>query len=153
MLEKVKSFVGFNDDFDDDEDDIYETEVINARKSERIHENTAVAERLSISKTNNNVNSTSTKVFILKPKEYEDCRKAVDELKNNKIVVLNIEKIETEEVQKEIFEFIKGSVYALEASIQKISFGIFLLAPKNVQVDEGFNNNYGRNLFNNAYCQ
>jgi len=90
--------------------------------------------------------NTDMKVFICEPNKYEDCTKAVDEMKNRKVVVLNIEGMELED-QKQVFEFIKGAVYALEASIQKISNGIFVLAPSNVQIDGRLSDRYERNYF------
>jgi cell division inhibitor SepF len=89
--------------------------------------------------------NTDMKVFICEPQKYEDCTKAVDELKNRKVVVLNIEGMELEN-QKQVFEFIKGAVYALEASIQKISNGIFVIAPNNVQIDGRLSDRFERNF-------
>jgi len=86
------------------------------------------------------------KVFICEPAKYEDCTKAVDEIKNRKVVVLNIEGMELED-QKQVFEFIKGAVYALEASIQKVSNGIFVLAPNNVQIDGRLRDRFERNYY------
>ena len=49
--------------------------------------------------------------------------------------------------KSQVFEFIKGAVYALEASIQKISNGIFVLAPSNVQIDGRLSDRYERNYY------
>ena len=47
--------------------------------------------------------------------------------------VVNLEKTEPEEARK-IFDFLNGSVYALDGKIQKIANGVFILAPNNVDI-------------------
>lgn len=139
VMDKVKDFIGINDLEDED----YEEEEV-------IADNSSKTERMETYTRKNNVikvhSNTDMKVFISEPVKYEDCTKAVDELKNRKVVVLNIEGMELED-QKQVFEFIKGAVYALEASIQKISNGIFVLAPCNVQIDGRLSDRYERNFF------
>jgi len=146
MMDKVKDFIGITDyDDDDDYEDEGTTEVNNksdSRQSDRVE---------TYSKKNNVIkvhSNADMKVSICEPEKYEDCTKAVDEIKNRKVVVLNIEGLELEE-QKQIFEFIKGSVYSLEASIQKVSNGIFVIAPSNVQIDGRLGERFERNYFYN----
>jgi len=142
VMDKVKDFIGITDLEDDYEEEEMVAESISSKP-----------ERMETFTRKNNVikvhSNTDMKVFICEPTKYEDCTKAfydVDELKNRKVVVLNIEGMELED-QKQVFEFIKGAVYALEASIQKISNGIFVLAPCNVQIDGRLSDRYERNYF------
>jgi cell division inhibitor SepF len=140
VMDKVKDFIGITDL---EEDEFEEEEVVadnNSSKSERMETYTR---KNNVIKVHSN---TDMKVFICEPAKYEDCTKAVDEIKSRKVVVLNIEGMELED-QKQVFEFIKGAVYALEASIQKISNGIFVLAPNNVQIDGRLSDRYERNFF------
>ena len=142
MMEKVKDFIGITDY---EEDDYDEEEVVadnNSNKPERME---TFTRKNNVIKVHSN---TDMKVFICEPTKYEDCTKAVDEIKNRKVVVLNIEGMELDD-QKQVFEFIKGAVYALEASIQKISNGIFVLAPNNVQIDGRLSDRYERNFYYN----
>lgn len=147
MMDKVKDFIGITD-YDDDEDD-YDDELTtenrnsnDGRKSEKVE---MYSKKNNVIKVHSN---SDMKVSICEPDKYEDCTKAVDELKSRKVVVLNIEGMELEE-QKQIFEFIKGSVYSLEASIQKVSNGIFVIAPSNVQIDGRLGERFERNYFYN----
>jgi len=138
-MEKVKDFIGITD-LDED----YEEEEIAAEnESGRPGRMETYTRKNNVIKVHSN---TDMKVFICEPAKYEDCTKAVDEIKNRKVVVLNIEGMELE-LQKQVFEFIKGAVYALEASIQKISNGIFVLAPNNVQIDGRLSDRYERNFY------
>ncbi len=140
MMERVKDFIGITDLEED-----YEEEDVVAERPESSRN-----ERMETYTRKNNVikvhSNTDMKVFICEPQKYEDCTKAVDEIKNRKVVVLNIEGMELED-QKQVFEFIKGAVYALEASIQKVSNGIFVLAPNNVQIDGRLSDRFERNFY------
>ena len=140
MMEKVKDFIGITDLEEDYEEEDLVSEGTERNRNERMGTNT---KRNNVIKVHSN---TDMKVFICEPEKYEDCTKAVDEIKNRKVVVLNIEGMELED-QKQVFEFIKGAIYALEASIQKVSNGIFVLAPNNVQIDGRLSDRYERNYY------
>ncbi|HPB78703.1 MAG TPA: cell division protein SepF [Sedimentibacter sp.] len=140
MMEKVKDFIGITDLEEDYEEEELVSEGTERNRNERMGTNT---KRNNVIKVHSN---TDMKVFICEPEKYEDCTKAVDEIKNRKVVVLNIEGMELED-QKQVFEFIKGAIYALEASIQKVSNGIFVLAPNNVQIDGRLSDRYERNYY------
>lgn len=130
IMNKMRDFIGLNDIEEEEEE--YEEEYETQPRQTKFN---------SYNKKDNVINfhsNSDMKLYICDPSKYEDCTKAVDELKNRKAVVLNIENLELED-QKQIFEFIKGAVYALEASIQKISKGIFVIAPANVQIDGKMN--------------
>lgn len=141
VMEKVKDFIGITDlEEDYEEEDLVSEGNTDRNKNERMG---GYAKKSNVIKVHSN---TDMKVFICEPAKYEDCTKAVDEIKNRKVVVLNIEGMELED-QKQVFEFIKGAVYALEASIQKVSNGIFVLAPNNVQIDGRLRDRFERNYY------
>jgi len=143
VMDRVKDFIGITDLEED-----YEEEEVSA---EGKYESSKPERMETYSKKNNVIkvhSNADMKVFICEPTKYEDCTKAVDEIKNRKVVVLNIEGMELEE-QKQVFEFIKGAVYSLEASIQKISNGIFVIAPINVQIDGRLSDKFERNFYYN----
>ncbi len=73
------------------------------------------------------------KVVIMQPETFDEARDICDHLKNKKPVVVNLETISKETAQR-IVDFLSGSVYALDGDIQKVSAGIFLVAPNNVDV-------------------
>jgi len=81
-----------------------------------------------------NIHSTNQfKVVIAQPEKYDDAQEICDHLKNKKPIVINLEDIEKESAQR-IIDFLSGSVYALDGNIQKVSSGIFLIAPNNVDI-------------------
>jgi cell division inhibitor SepF len=73
------------------------------------------------------------KVVVMNPENFEDAKEVTEHLKNKKPVVINLLKLEKEFAQR-ILDFLSGGVCALEGSIQKVSQGIFVVAPNNVDV-------------------
>ena len=85
------------------------------------------------SKVVNMHSQNQLKVVVIQPDKYDDAQIICDHLKGKKPVVINLEELDKEIAQR-IVDFLSGSVYALEGSIQKISSGIFLIAPHNVDI-------------------
>ncbi|HOJ80851.1 MAG TPA: cell division protein SepF [Clostridiales bacterium] len=85
-----------------------------------------------------NIHSNSQfKVVIMQPESFDDAREVCDQLKSKKPVVVNLESLTKETAQRAI-DFLSGSVYALDGDIQKISSGIYMIAPSNVDIMSNF---------------
>lgn len=124
FADKVKYFMGL----DEDEDEEYE-------KQEEFQE--PEPEIASVNNKKNKVVNIHTnpqmKVVVYDPTDFEETPKIVDNLKNRKAVIINLEKLDPE-VARKIFDFLNGAIYALDGNIKKISQGIFVLAPNNVDI-------------------
>lgn len=73
------------------------------------------------------------KMIVYQPMTYDDTQNIIDNLKNRKPVIVNLESLEVDIAQR-ILDFMSGAVYALNGSIHKISKGIFILVPNNVDI-------------------
>ncbi|MDR2156889.1 MAG: cell division protein SepF [Clostridiales Family XIII bacterium] len=73
------------------------------------------------------------KIVVIEPKNFDECPKLVDSLKSRKPVIINLEKMETDNARK-IFDFLSGATYALNGTVQKIANNIFVFLPENVDV-------------------
>lgn len=81
-----------------------------------------------------NINTTARfNVVVLSPESFEEARDIADHLKAKKPCVINLEGLE-KEVSRRIVDFLSGAVYAVDGNIQKVSAGIFLIAPYNVSI-------------------
>jgi len=123
LIDKVKVFMGF---------DVFEDEEIEEEMAEE--ENELIP--LVGSKKNKVVNihtTTQMKVVLYEPTNFEEAPSIVDNLKNRKPVIINLENIEPD-LAKKFFDFLNGAIYALDGNIQKVSSGIFILAPNNVDI-------------------
>ncbi|WP_053956924.1 cell division protein SepF [Inediibacterium massiliense] len=130
LVEKVKYFMGL-DDYEEEEEEVMETTV------EEEEDNITPFP----TKRNRIVNihtTTQMKVVLYEPTDFEESQSIVDNLKNRKPVVVNLENLDSE-LAKKIFDFVNGAVYALDGSIQKVSKGIFILAPSNVDISANIN--------------
>ena len=77
--------------------------------------------------------SGAFKMVIIEPKNIDECRKLIDNLRANKPVIINLEKVETDLARK-MFDFLSGATYALKGNIQRINQNIYLFAPHNVNI-------------------
>jgi len=125
FLDKLKFFMGL-DDYEEEEQDIVEEKEV---KDEAFTSYSIPAKNKVVNIHSNN----NMKVVIFQPKEFNETAEIVDNLKNRKPVIINLEEIDADLARK-IFDFCSGALYALDGQIQKVSKGIFILAPNNVDV-------------------
>ena len=127
ILEKMKYLIGIEEV--EEEDDFIET-----KKSEKDFGRTITPSApAKDSKVVNFQQKPQMKLVVHEPDSFDECPRIVDNLKNKKPVIINLEKIETD-VAKRIFDFVSGSTYALDGSVQKIANNIFVFAPDNVDI-------------------
>lgn len=135
LLNKVFNFVGWEAvDDDDEEEDLELQEVNNDGKNEPIQTHFFNNSRKQQSgKVVNIHNGNQFKMIVAQPNTFDDAKDICDHLKSNKPVVINLEGIEKHDAQR-IIDFLSGSIYALDGSIQKVSSDIFVIAPNSVDV-------------------
>jgi len=100
------------------------------------------AERSSGATGSNLPISGGMKMIVYHPVSYEDTQSIIDNLKNRKPVIVNMEELEVECAQR-ILDFLSGAVYALNGTMCKISRGIFVVAPNNYDVVGNGEDDYG----------
>ena len=105
--------------YDGDDDNLNGTEVgyYNLTEEEAIKE----------------ADKTGNKMILLEPRAYSESQQIADHLKNRNSVVVNLKRV-TSDQAKRIIDFLSGVIYAIGGSMQKIGVGIYLVAPKNVNV-------------------
>ncbi|KXG75965.1 cell division protein SepF [Thermotalea metallivorans] len=123
FIDKVKYFMGL-DDYEEAAEEVMENHA---------HEEDVVSIANKKNRVVNIHTTTQMKVIVCEPSEFEEAPGIVDNLKSRKPVVINLENLD-QEVAKKIFDFLNGAVYALDGNIQKVSKGIFILAPNNVDI-------------------
>jgi FtsZ-interacting cell division protein YlmF len=67
------------------------------------------------------------------PRSFNDAQQVADEFKRSKPVIINLQSTDRE-LSKRLIDFSSGMTYALGGGMQRISQGIFLLTPQNVEV-------------------
>ena len=76
---------------------------------------------------------SGNKMILLEPRAYSESQQIADHLKNRNSVVVNLKRV-TSDQAKRIIDFLSGVIYAIGGSMQKIGVGIYLVTPKNVNV-------------------
>ncbi len=76
---------------------------------------------------------TSSKMVITEPQCFDDVKEISEHLKERRSVIVNLETV-TKEDQRRIIDFLSGATFVTEGSIQKISTLIYLITPKNVEI-------------------
>lgn len=136
-FEKVKTFFGFGDEYDEDfENEDFEN--VEESQEERKEEKTepVISNGGKASKNNKVVNihtSASAKVTITKPTDYDEAQDICDAVKNRRIVLINTTALEIRTAQR-LLDFVSGCCYALGGELQEIEKGVYILSPSNVEV-------------------
>ena len=77
--------------------------------------------------------ANGNKMILLEPRAYSESQQIADHLKKKNSVVVNLKRV-TSDQAKRIIDFLSGCIYAIGGTMQKVGVGIYLCAPKNVNV-------------------
>lgn len=140
MLDKLKEMLGFTnmDDDDDDDDDIVEEKKVQPapvkveqkpmqRVSNVVSFNSTPRER------ENGHREENARMVLVEPVRFEESQGIADSLLDHKGVVINIESCDTD-IAAKIIDFVGGVIYAIDGTIQKVSQGIIVAAPQNIDI-------------------
>ncbi|CUU46910.1 cell division protein SepF [Clostridium beijerinckii] len=144
VISKVKSLLGFEDyeEYDEYEEEQYEEQVKDEDEIEPVITNKKNSKVVNIH------TSSTTKVTITKPVDYEEATEICEALKNRRIVLVNTTVLELKIAQR-LLDFISGSCYALGGELQQIEKGVYILSPSNVEVTNELKNELSsKALFN-----
>lgn len=135
IVDKIKNFIGFGDEYED-----YDEEVIEEETRERALPKTSPVKNKKVVPFKNP--SSQSKIVVVKPKCYNDSTQVSDELKARRPVIINVGALDTDEARR-VVDFIAGTVYGLDGSMQKVAGGIFLATPSQYDImgeviDDGF---------------
>tara|TARA_Y100001978_G_C23604213_1_gene390321 strand:+ start:89 stop:934 length:846 start_codon:yes stop_codon:yes gene_type:complete len=85
----------------------------------------------------NNLNKKNKDIVIFNISEKKHKYELIDKLNNGSPIITNFGKLETDNVENTLeFEFINGGIYALQASIEKLSDSMYLFSPKEIRIDK-----------------
>ena len=144
IVNKMLNLIGF-ETADDYEDELMEnSEFSNSQGFDDEEELIDGGKRNKVVKIHT---TAQLKLVVMQPETFEDARDIANHLKNKKPVVINLESVERS-VSQRIVDFLSGAVYALDGNIQKVSNGIFLIAPYNV----GIMGDFKDELRNKGFC-
>ena len=133
----------YDDDYYDDDDDIIEEKP----KKMVVSKEPEPAEDMPVVKKNvtkvtpirqqKRMSGNGMEVCVIKPSTVEDAREITETLLANRTVVLNLEGLDVDIVQR-IIDFTSGSCFAIGGNLQKISHYIFIITPASVDISGDF---------------
>ncbi|MDD3839355.1 MAG: cell division protein SepF [Clostridia bacterium] len=124
FLNKVLYYIGLEDELIEDQEEQFREDEDVADYQTKIGRKGKVV----------NIHTASQiKMIVCRPDCYEDSRQIVDNLKNRKPTIVNLETLDVEVAQR-IVDFISGAAYSLEGNVQKVTKDILVISPSNVDV-------------------
>ncbi len=135
--EPVRSTSGRRRGRDDDIDDIFGDDEPEPRRGRiRAVEDTAEEPRPRRGRRRAEAGGNGggvSSMHVVTPRTFNDAQQVADEFKRSKPVIINLQSTDRE-LSKRLIDFSSGMTYALGGGMQRISQGIFLLTPENVEV-------------------
>jgi cell division inhibitor SepF len=122
FMDKVMSMMGFDDEMAED--------IIEEEREQDIIEEPRQRKGAPVLSIHT---QKQMKVVIMEPSSFDDAQNIADQLKNRRPVIVNLEGAERN-LAKRIVDFVCGTAYALNGSMQKVGNGIFLFVPSNVDI-------------------
>lgn len=147
VLNKVMGIIGLNDeDYEEEESELEDGKGFEEEESYDYDSN--LIQNKKSSKVVNIHTANSIKVSIVKPNDYDEATQICDDLKNRKIVVINVSELEPKIAQR-LLDFMGGASYVLNGELQEVEKGVYLLSPSNVEVSKDLKNELStKGIFN-----
>lgn len=128
VLNKMMGLLGLDDDAEMDE-----LEELEENEKDEEEVESVFTSKKQQNKVVNIHTANSTKIVIIKPRDYDEATNICDDFKNRRIVVINTTGLEPKIAQR-LLDFISGASYVLGGELQEVEKGIYILAPSNVEV-------------------
>lgn len=131
FVSRMLNFIGLeettvdSDDYYDDEEEYLPSEIETAPPSIKARRGKVVSMPGG---------QSPMKMMVYQPSNSDDTQAIIDNIRAHKPVIINLEAQDVD-VSQRILDYVSGGVYALGGSIYKVSRGIFVLAPQNVDVN------------------
>ncbi len=134
LLSTFKNFWGFEEAEEEEEEVIEEKVVKETQAPVYTPASTSFFTPQSKNRVVNIHSNANMKIEVFQPQTFEAAVEIVECLRAKKPVIINLEAIPSDLARK-IFDFLSGALCAIDGKAEKISRGIFLLAPTNVEIN------------------
>ncbi len=131
FFNSVKNFIGMGDEeeYEDEEffDEEFEEEEYDEEPKRKF---TAFPRKPKVVPINS---AATSKVRIIKARSNDEATKIADETKAGRLVIFDVTGLDTEDARR-IVDFMSGAAYALDGNVRRIAGGIFVAAPRNIDI-------------------
>lgn len=143
FINSVKNFIGIGTEEDYYEDEYYDEE--NEIEDEPQPRKSSFT-RKSTSKVVPINPGASSRIRIMKPSEFDDSTGIADEIKSGRLVIFDVGNLDSSEARR-VVDFISGAVYGVNGNVKRVSGGIFVAAPRNIDITGDNLKEHTRNSF------
>lgn len=142
FLNTVKNFIGMETDeyYDDEYYDEDELEEDEPRSSLHTFPKRASSKVVPLS------SASQARVRIIKPENFDNSTKVADEVKSGRMVIFDVGMLDAGEARR-VVDFVAGAVYGVSGNIRRVSGGIFVAAPRNIDITGDNIKEQARNSF------
>lgn len=132
MMKKFNNLFSVDDEYEDEIEEVEEEKL--EQRQQRVMKKENV---VSNTKTTNIQTQKANNVILTEPLVFADSKDIVDDIKKNKVVIINLSKLDIETSDR-LLDFISGGIYALNARLKMIGEDIYLCVPNGVEVTGDF---------------
>ena len=132
MMKKFNNLFVSEEDFEDEEI-VENTPEVQEEPRKRVSKEKPVSSKQPVNPILNRGNN----VVLTEPLVFADSKGIVDDIKKNKVVIINLAKLDIETADR-LLDFISGGIYALDARLKTIGEDIYLCVPNGVEVSGDF---------------
>ncbi|MCI8403621.1 MAG: cell division protein SepF [Clostridia bacterium] len=144
FIDSVKNFIGIDtgDDYYDDEYYDEEDEIEEAPSS---RSGSAFSRRNSSKVVPINP-GTSSRIRIMKPSQFDESTGIADEIKGGRLVIFDVGNLDTTDARR-VVDFVSGAAYGVSGNVRRVSGGIFVAAPRHIDITGDNLKEHTRNTF------
>ncbi len=132
FINAVKNFIGieteeeyYDDDYYDEDEDFEEDSV-----PRRI---TQSFSRKTSSKVVPINPGASSRIRIMKPSNFDASTGISDEIKAGRLVIFDVGNLDASDARR-VVDFVSGSAYGVNGNVRRVSGGIFVAAPRHIDI-------------------
>ncbi|GEL15767.1 cell division protein SepF [Pediococcus cellicola] len=81
-----------------------------------------------------NISDSKSKIALFEPRIFSDAKEAAKQLIAGQAVILNFERIDDTQT-KRIVDFLSGTLFAIDGSIEEVGTQIFLCTPNSFEIN------------------
>ena len=130
MLDRFKAMFLNEEEYEEEYEQV-------APKEEKEEKRELPKKEKTVSRPINNVPTTKNNVVLTEPLVFADSKDILDDIKKNKVVIINLNKLDLQTADR-LLDFISGGIYALGARLKTIGDDIYLCVPSGVEVTGDF---------------
>lgn len=128
MFDKLKQYLGINEDDEEYEDDMFP--MGSGSSDDEYGQSETPAKRNKVVNINT---TTQLKVVLVKPERFDDAMAVADQLNAKRTVVLNLESTD-KPVSRRLVDFLSGVAYANNGQMKRVANSTFIITPYNVDI-------------------